>query len=87
VLLTVGFIVFLVILIETDVGTNRGMVSLGVSLFIGTSWGYRFNIKTTQSLEVQLLALAKIEHLLKHKEQLGGAQTESEKEEEGHPFE
>lgn len=53
----IGVVVFLVIMIETQSKqiTNLPMVSLGVSLFVGISFSYRFNLKTMAIMDTQTM--------------------------------
>jgi hypothetical protein len=58
----VGLVIFLVVMIETQANqvSNTAMVSLGVSLFLGLNFSYRFSIKTFSVIQSQLMALSKI---------------------------
>jgi len=63
----IGLIIYLIIMIETQYKniTNITMVALGVSLFINMSFSYRFNIKTVNIIENQMVALTKCMNVLK----------------------
>jgi len=61
IILTIGLIVFLIIMISIDIDTSQAtMVSLGVSLFLNVNMTYRFSVQSTSYLEKQLLAITKI---------------------------
>jgi hypothetical protein len=68
IILTIGLIVFLVIMIMIKIDTSDAtMVSLGVSLFLNVNMTYRFSVQSTSYLEKQLLAITKIEYVIKGK--------------------